>query len=128
MQSALPCVAQPPYLLLNNSEQVTCRQQQVFFAVVLQFGAAVLGEDNGVAFGNSHWGQFALVIRAAWANCNNGCFLWLFLCRIWDNQTGCGGGFSFYNLDEYLVLKRSEEHTSELQSRFDIVCRLLREK
>src|SRR5699024_8713699 len=37
------------------SEQVTCRQQQVFFAVVLQFGAAVLGEDNGVAFGNSHW-------------------------------------------------------------------------
>src|SRR5699024_12677541 len=27
-----------------------------------------------------------------------------------------------------LILKRSEEHTSELQSRFDIVCRLLLEK
>src|SRR5207249_8000082 len=26
------------------------------------------------------------------------------------------------------VLKRSEEHTSELQSRFDLVCRLLLEK
>src|SRR5207249_11053759 len=27
-----------------------------------------------------------------------------------------------------LVLRRSEEHTSELQSRFDLVCRLLLEK
>src|SRR5699024_11276585 len=30
--------------------------------------------------------------------------------------------------DEYAVLSRSEEHTSELQSRFDLVCRLLLEK
>src|SRR5699024_11363307 len=29
---------------------------------------------------------------------------------------------------EYLALERSEEHTSELQSRFDLVCRLLLEK
>src|SRR5699024_7554823 len=28
----------------------------------------------------------------------------------------------------YLMLGRSEEHTSELQSRFDLVCRLLLEK
>src|SRR5207249_8404906 len=28
----------------------------------------------------------------------------------------------------YLLRKRSEEHTSELQSRFDLVCRLLLEK
>src|SRR3712207_189028 len=32
------------------------------------------------------------------------------------------------NLDEYLVLVRSEEHTSELQSRQYLVCRLLLEK
>src|SRR5438067_12727344 len=29
---------------------------------------------------------------------------------------------------EYAAGKRSEEHTSELQSRFDLVCRLLLEK
>src|SRR5207249_12127158 len=29
---------------------------------------------------------------------------------------------------EYVSLSRSEEHTSELQSRFDLVCRLLLEK
>src|SRR5437868_8788351 len=28
----------------------------------------------------------------------------------------------------YVVMERSEEHTSELQSRFDLVCRLLLEK
>src|SRR5699024_11638681 len=31
-------------------------------------------------------------------------------------------------LEKNLAVKRSEEHTSELQSRFDIVCRLLLEK
>src|SRR5699024_11465045 len=29
---------------------------------------------------------------------------------------------------DYFVYQRSEEHTSELQSRFDLVCRLLLEK
>src|SRR5699024_12452453 len=32
------------------------------------------------------------------------------------------------NIDEKIFKKRSEEHTSELQSRFDLVCRLLLEK
>src|SRR5699024_11345040 len=31
-------------------------------------------------------------------------------------------------LEEGIILGRSEEHTSELQSRFDLVCRLLLEK
>src|SRR5699024_12115216 len=30
--------------------------------------------------------------------------------------------------EESLIFRRSEEHTSELQSRFDLVCRLLLEK
>src|SRR5207249_11701178 len=33
-----------------------------------------------------------------------------------------------YEADDAVYLKRSEEHTSELQSRFDLVCRLLLEK
>ena len=32
------------------------------------------------------------------------------------------------NAKEHFSLERSEEHTSELQSRFDLVCRLLLEK
>src|SRR5699024_11934697 len=34
----------------------------------------------------------------------------------------------YYNAKRYFNLQRSEEHTSELQSRFDLVCRLLLEK
>src|SRR5699024_12468426 len=34
----------------------------------------------------------------------------------------------FRVLQFFLFLERSEEHTSELQSRFDLVCRLLLEK
>src|SRR5437868_10870410 len=40
---------------------------------------------------------------------------------------GAGGGL--WNADSNVVTNpRSEEHTSELQSRFDLVCRLLLEK
>src|SRR5207249_9824703 len=40
------------------------------------------------------------------------------------NQLGLGDAKEF----ELLETRRSEEHTSELQSRFDLVCRLLLEK
>src|SRR5699024_11554123 len=40
-------------------------------------------------------------------------------------QAGIYPNFTAY---ENMKLKRSEEHTSELQSRFDLVCRLLLEK
>src|SRR5207249_9890593 len=38
------------------------------------------------------------------------------------------GSVRWMILRETLALTRSEEHTSELQSRFDLVCRLLLEK
>src|SRR5699024_11253663 len=37
-------------------------------------------------------------------------------------------GESFNNIALHFDIPRSEEHTSELQSRFDLVCRLLLEK
>src|SRR2546429_2975069 len=40
----------------------------------------------------------------------------------------CCGGFSFSANCTAAVLPRSEEHTSELQSRLHLVCRLLLEK
>src|SRR5437868_3669996 len=39
-----------------------------------------------------------------------------------------GGSIQMEPRGELLILARSEEHTSELQSRFDLVCRLLLEK
>src|SRR5437868_12268240 len=41
--------------------------------------------------------------------------------RAWDTRWGAGTA-------HLLIENRSEEHTSELQSRFDLVCRLLLEK
>src|SRR5207249_9101687 len=41
------------------------------------------------------------------------------------NETGCGRWCSHQRGESR---RRSEEHTSELQSRFDLVCRLLLEK
>lgn len=92
-------------LLLDDCEQVTCRQQEVLLAVVLQLGAAVLGEDDGVALVDANRNDLALVIGAAWADGDDGSLLRLFLSGVWDNQAGSGGGFCFYDLDENLVLK-----------------------
>src|SRR5207249_10898298 len=39
-----------------------------------------------------------------------------------------GSGFTGFKNVGTLDVRRSEEHTSELQSRFDLVCRLLLEK
>src|SRR5699024_7083331 len=36
--------------------------------------------------------------------------------------------FALGNIEQLVPLPRSEEHTSELQSRFDLVCRLLHEQ
>src|SRR5699024_11651465 len=47
-----------------------------------------------------------------------------FIESYWGDETQ-GGRRKYYHITE---LGRSEEHTSELQSRFDLVCRLLLEK
>src|SRR5690349_22207311 len=43
-------------------------------------------------------------------------------------QCPLGGGLGLGHLEQCLGEPRSEEHTSELQSRRDLVCRLLLEK
>src|SRR5699024_11535735 len=49
-------------------------------------------------------------------------------CHMTDGS-GAEGAGTYPNLaDNNAVEARSEEHTSELQSRFDLVCRLLLEK
>src|SRR5699024_12736855 len=46
---------------------------------------------------------------------------------VWKLKKYTGGNIT-QNLVNTPLQKRSEEHTSELQSRFDLVCRLLLEK
>src|SRR5207249_8784989 len=47
------------------------------------------------------------------------------LARRLDHEPGTGASPVLRLGDEFLGDARSEEHTSELQSRFDLVCRLL---
>src|SRR5699024_12222406 len=50
------------------------------------------------------------------------------LTVIGSGYIGLELGQLFHHLGAEVTLMRSEEHTSELQSRFDLVCRLLLEK
>src|SRR5689334_23404382 len=52
-------------------------------------------------------------------------------CRVAHDPLGCIGATGFelrLDEDERAPARRSEEHTSELQSQFHLVCRLLLEK
>src|SRR2546429_1570255 len=46
----------------------------------------------------------------------------------WESRSGCGTGRALTPLMRASGRARSEEHTSELQSRLHLVCRLLLEK
>src|SRR5438067_6418243 len=54
----------------------------------------------------------------------------LFRSKVYlDPKSDVGHAFNVRGLPTSIVIEgRSEEHTSELQSRFDLVCRLLLEK
>src|SRR5699024_12177033 len=54
--------------------------------------------------------------------------LMLLLLHIMNTETPYVNLFLCGNLNNNIGYFRSEEHTSELQSRFDLVCRLLLEK
>src|SRR5699024_12329127 len=51
-----------------------------------------------------------------------------FLTRGYNRNDRIGKSGLEEQYEDILFFKRSEEHTSELQSRFDLVCRLLLEK
>src|SRR2546422_1205151 len=60
-------------------------------------------------------------------------FLSTVLCRSFDQNSGCGFCYIFQSgipksFGSVITVPRSEEHTSELQSRLHLVCRLLLEK
>src|SRR5687768_18107062 len=46
----------------------------------------------------------------------------------WDPSKGLHGMFDLWSFSDIDAVVRSEEHTSELQSRLHLVCRLLLEK
>src|SRR5437773_5140494 len=49
----------------------------------------------------------------------------VFLVNLHDNHTGLEAAYKYLIISSVGIALRSEEHTSELQSHHDIVCRLL---
>src|SRR3954453_4090946 len=90
-------------LLVDDSQHVAGREDQVLLAAVLDLGAAVLAVDDGVAFGNVQGDPLlAILVPAAGANCDDGAFLRLFLGGIGDDQTRSGRGLGLVGLNEDL--------------------------
>src|SRR5699024_11683240 len=60
---------------------------------------------------------------------NTLCSGWVgILSQLWGMVRMCGGRVGKLVMTRRMRSIRSEEHTSELQSRYDLVCRLLHEK
>src|SRR6201998_2214332 len=93
-------------LLGNDGQHVTCRQDQVFLAAVLDLGAAVLAVDDGVTLRHVQRDPLVTVlVPAAGADCDDGAFLRLLLGGVRNDQTGRGRGLGLVGLHENLVLE-----------------------
>src|SRR6202035_3468055 len=93
-------------LLGYDGQHVACRQDQVFLAVVLDLGAAVLAVDDGVTLGHVQRNPLrAVLIPPAGADGDDFALLGLFLSGVGNDDTGCGRGLGLVGLYEDLVLE-----------------------
>jgi len=93
-------------LLGDLGEDVAGVEQQVLVAVVLDLGAAVLREDDDIAYGDIHGDALAVIIGTAWAGCDDLAFLRLFLGGVWDDQARSSRLLGLQWLNEDPVLER----------------------
>src|SRR5690625_4112945 len=103
-------------LFFDNSQHVTSGQDQVFLATVFNFGSAVFGEQDDVAFGNVDGDAFAIIGYAARANSYDFPFLWFFLCSIGNDKARSSGlfGGQWFNYDAVLKRLDGDSHESLL--------------
>jgi hypothetical protein len=100
-----PLVSVEGKLFGNDCEYVAAGEDQEIVALVRNFGAAVLAVENYVADFDVECEMLATVVApAAWAYCENGSLLWLFLSGVRDDETGSGALFGFAWLDNNAVV------------------------
>src|SRR5712675_1509386 len=98
-------------LLVDDCQHVASGQDQVLLAVVLDLGAAVLAVDDDVALRHVQRNPLvAILVPAAWADCDDGAFLRLLLGGVRNDQTGRGRGLGLVGLHENLVLESLDLH------------------
>src|SRR2546429_1011233 len=101
--------------------------------------AAADGEDDKVVALRGALRAGSAGLRICGADCESGTGVAVVLCatrasngfRIsgtWFGRSGCTAASELFDSNVWLAPCRSEEHTSELQSRLHLVCRLLLEK
>src|SRR5207249_6505932 len=74
------------------------------------------------------WGAARSLQRSVWATVELSEFGSTMSLQFMSGPLRCARNLQLVAATRLLPVLRSEEHTSELQSRFDLVCRLLLEK
>src|SRR5690348_12775393 len=93
---------------LQDRQDVGLAQDQHVLAVQLEFGAAVLGEEDFVALLHLQRLAVALVGELAGANGDDGALLGLFLGGVGDNDPALGDFFLLRRLDDHAVADRAD--------------------
>ncbi len=93
-------------LLGDDGEDVARVEEQVLLAVVLELGAAVLGEHDDIALSDVHRDASALVVDATGTGGDDLALLGLLLGGVRDHETRSGGLDCLEGLNEDAVLER----------------------
>jgi hypothetical protein len=89
--------------LLDDAEDIGFCDDEVFFAVDFDFGAAVFGDEDGVAGFDGEFDGLAVVVFAAGAEGDDLGFLWFFLGVVREVDTAGGFFFDFDALHEHAL-------------------------
>ena len=74
-------------VLCDDAEDVAFGDDEDFLAAVFDFGAAVFGNEDFVADLDGEDNVVAFLILAAGSEAEDFCFLWLFLCGVWKDDS-----------------------------------------
>src|SRR3954447_13067958 len=91
-------------------QHVTCGQEQVLLAAVLDLGAAVLGVDDDIAFNDINRNPLTVVVVTTRSDGQDLALLGLLLGGVGDDDAGRGRRLGLIGLNEDLVLERLDVH------------------
>ena len=88
-------------LLGHDAEDVGLADDEEVSAVNFDFGAAVFGDENDIAFLDVEFDEFAIVVTTTSAEFDDLSLLWLFLGGVRQEQTSGCLLFCFDSFDEH---------------------------
>ena len=92
----------------NDAQNFLLFHDEEIFSIKFDFGSGVLAEQNGVAFLQREWEQFAFLVGLALPHRDDRAFLWFIFGRIGDDEASPRSSRFFFAAHQDAVMQWSK--------------------